>query len=115
MDLVVRLATLPPCTCGYLGGVAPAALGRAADEPRRAADEPRHEGDLAARGRAADELLDVIDYVRLCCSTTYDYVIVFTASTHIYIFRTSSASSGNPVILIRQFFLVIRGRNFELC
>ena len=72
---------LPPCTCGYLGGVAPAALGRAADEPRRAADEPRraadeprraddeprHEGDLAARGRAAEELLDVdvIDYVQL--------------------------------------------------
>ena len=55
------------CTCGYLGGVAPAALGRAADEPRRADDEPRHEGDLAARGRAAEELLDVdvIDYVRL--------------------------------------------------
>ena len=54
----------------------------------------------------------MIDYVRLRCSTTYDYVIVFTAPTHIYIFRTSSASSGNPVILIRQFFLVIRGRKF---
>ena len=67
-DLAVRLATLPPCTCGYLGGVAPAALRRAADEPRRANNEPRHEGDLAARGRAAKELLnvDVINYVRLC-------------------------------------------------
>ena len=40
---------------------------RAADEPRRADDEPGLEGDLAARGRAAEELLDidVIDYVRL--------------------------------------------------
>ena len=56
----------------------------------------------------------MIDYVRLRCSTTYDYVIIFTASTHIYIFRTSSASRGNPVILIRQFFLVIRGRNLNL-
>ena len=65
MDLAVQLATLRLWTCGYLGGVAPTALGRAADEPRRAADEPRHEDDLAARGRAAEELLDVnvIDYV----------------------------------------------------
>ena len=68
-DLAVWLVTLPPCTCGYLGGVAPAALGRAADEPRRADDEPRHEDDLVAQGRAAKELLDIdmIDYV-------FDYV-----------------------------------------
>ena len=93
MDLAVRLVTLPPCMCGYLGGVAPAALGRAADEPRQAYDEPRHEDDLAVRGRAAEELLDVnvIDYAdQLCCPTRF------------YIFRTS-ASSGNPVIHIRQF------------
>src|SRR5688572_6685873 len=32
-DLAVWLVTLPPYTCGYFGGVAPAALGRAADEP----------------------------------------------------------------------------------
>ncbi|RCV20748.1 hypothetical protein SETIT_4G082300v2 [Setaria italica] len=83
----VRLAMLPPCTCGYLGGVAPAALGRAADEPRRAADKPWHEGDLAARGRAAGRRRD-----RLRMTT----LIHFAASTRIYIFRTSSASSGNP-------------------
>ena len=35
------------------------------DEPPMSHDEPRHEGDLAARGQAAEELLDidVIDYV----------------------------------------------------
>jgi hypothetical protein len=64
MDLAVRLAMLPPCTCGYLGGVAPAALGRAIDEPPTSHDEPTTSrgtgGDLAA-----EELLDVIDYVRL--------------------------------------------------
>ena len=62
-DLAVRLATLPPFTCGYLGGVALAALGRAVDEPRRADDELRHEAILLH----VDELLDVdvIDYVRL--------------------------------------------------
>ena len=73
-DLAVWLAMLPPCTCGYLGGVAPAALGRATDELRRATDEPRrandepwHEGNLAACGGAAEVPLniDVIDYVRL--------------------------------------------------
>nr|TKW01779.1 hypothetical protein SEVIR_8G201200v2 [Setaria viridis] len=71
-DLAVRLATLPPCTCGYLGGVAPAALGRAADELPTSHDEPTTSrgigGDLAARGRAAEELLDVIDY-----PTSYPY------------------------------------------
>ena len=37
------------------------------DEPPTSHDELRHEGDLAARGRAAKELLDVdvIDYIRL--------------------------------------------------
>ena len=29
-DLAVRRLTLPPCTCGYLGGAASVALGRAA-------------------------------------------------------------------------------------
>ena len=53
-DLAVQLATLPPYTCGYLGGVAPVALGRAIDEPPTSHDEPTMSrgtgGDLAARG-----------------------------------------------------------------
>ena len=56
-DLAVRLAMLSPCTCGYLGGVAPAALGRAADEP-----------PTSRRRAAAPEaiLLHVDDLLRSC-------------------------------------------------
>uniref|UniRef100_K4AMP1 Uncharacterized protein n=1 Tax=Setaria italica TaxID=4555 RepID=K4AMP1_SETIT len=58
VGLAIWLATLPPCTCGYLGGVAPAALGRAADEPPTSHDEPTTSrgtgGDLAVH---VDELL----------------------------------------------------------
>ncbi len=35
------------------------------DQSSMSYDEPRYEGDFAVRGRAAEELLDVIDYVRL--------------------------------------------------
>ena len=51
------------------------------DEPQRAVDELRHEDDLAARGRAIEELLDVdvIDYVfdyanRLRCPNVILYL-----------------------------------------
>ena len=72
-DLAVRLAMLPPCMCGYLGGVARAALGRAADEPRRATtshDEPTLSRGTRTTLLHVDELLDidVIDYAdRLRC------------------------------------------------
>jgi len=60
-DLAVRLATLPPCTCGYLGGVAPAALGRAIDEPPTSHDEP-----TTSRGTGGDLAVHVDELLRSC-------------------------------------------------
>src|SRR3954469_9075857 len=62
MDLAVRRLTLPPCTCGYLGGAASVALGRAA------------QGELlVGRGKGGDvellHYLDTLHQFRNCASS----------------------------------------------
>src|SRR5215216_2378883 len=61
-DLAVRRLTLPPCTCGYLGGVVSVAFGRSA------------QGELLVgreRGGVVDRLhcLDALHQFRNCASS----------------------------------------------